>query len=73
MQLFFGITYLLFFAGVIIASLFIMFHLSRYAINQRLATGMTVLFVVVTSILLFTNSMLFLSLPIESLVLPIQL
>ncbi|MFA9262469.1 MAG: hypothetical protein ACEQSB_03905 [Undibacterium sp.] len=73
MQIFFGITYLLFFAGVVIASLFIMFHLSRYAINRRLATGMTVLFVVVTSILLFSNSMLFLSLPIDSLLLPIAL
>jgi len=73
MQLFFGVTYLLFFTGVVIASLFIMFHLSRYAINRRLATGMTVLFVVVTSVLLFSNSMLFLSLPIDTLLLPIGL
>lgn len=73
MQLFFGITYLLFFAGVIIASLFIMFHLSRYAINRRLATGMTALFIVVTAVLLFSNSMLFLSLPIDSLLFPIAL
>lgn len=70
MQLFFGVAYLIFFAGIIIASLFIMFHLSRYAINRRLATGMTFLFVVVTSVLLFSNSMLFLNLPMESLMLP---
>ena len=72
MQLFFGVTYLIFFVGVVIASLFIMFHLSRYAINRRLATGMTLLFVIVTSVLLFSNSMLFLNLPTETLLLPIN-
>lgn len=73
MQLFFGVAYLVFFAGIVIASLFIMFHLSRYAINRRLATGMTLLFVVVTAVLLFSNSMLFLNLPTDSLLLPITL
>ncbi len=70
MQLFFGITYLLFFAGVVIASLFIMFHLSRYSLNRQLAAGMTSLFVVVTAILLWSNSALFFSLPLETLLLP---
>ena len=73
MQLFFGITYLLFFAGVIIASLFIMFHLSRYSLNRRLAVGMTGIFVVVTAILLWSNSALFFSLPLETLLLPVNL
>lgn len=73
MQLFFGVAYLVFFAGIVIVSLFIMFHLSRYAINRRLATGMTLLFVVVTAVLLFSNSMLFLNLPTDSLLLPVSL
>ncbi|TXH08107.1 MAG: hypothetical protein E6Q06_00550 [Candidatus Moraniibacteriota bacterium] len=72
MQLFFGITYLLFFAGVVIASLFIVFHLSRYSLNRRLAAGMTSLFVIVTAILLWSNSALFFSLPLETLLLPVN-
>lgn len=70
MQLFFGITYLLFFAGVVVASLFIMFHLSRYSLNRRLAVGMTGLFVVVTAVLLWVNTLLFFSLPLETLLIP---
>lgn len=73
MQLFFGVTYLLFFASVVIASLFIMFHLSRYSLNRKLAVGMTGLFVVVTAILLWSNSALFFSLPFETLLLPVNL
>lgn len=73
MQLFFGITYFLFFAGVVTVSLFIMFHLSRYSLNRRLAVGMAGLFVVVTTILLCSNSLLFFSLPLETLLLPANL
>ncbi len=67
MQLFFGVAYLLFFLGVVVASLFIMFHLSRYSLNRKLAGGMTGLFVVVTVILLLTNSLLFFRLPLDTL------
>lgn len=70
MQLFFGITYLLFFAGVTVASLFIMFHLSRYSLNRKLAVGMTGLFVTVTAVLLWSNTLLFFSLPLETLLIP---
>ena len=70
MQLFFGIAYLLFFLGVVIASLFIMFHLSRYSLNRKLAIGMTALFVSVSAILLWTNSLIFLSLPLDTLLIP---
>lgn len=73
MQLFFGITYLIFFAGVVIASLFIMFHLSRYSLNRGLALSMTGLFVTVTTVLLWSNSALFLSLPFEALLTPLSL
>jgi heme A synthase len=73
MQLFFGITYLIFFFGVVVASLFIMFHLSRYSLNRRLATGMTLLFVVVTAALLMANMALFFSLPLDSLLIPVKL
>jgi hypothetical protein len=70
MQLFFGIAYLLFFLGVVIASLFIMFHLSRYSLNRKLAVGMTILFVSVSAILLWSNSLIFLSLPLDTLLIP---
>lgn len=70
MQLFFGITYLLFFAGVVIVSLFIMFHLSRYSLNRKLAIGMTVLFVSVSAVLLLSNSVIFLNLPLDTLLIP---
>lgn len=68
MQLFFGIFYLVFFAGVVITSLFILFHLSRYSLNRGLALGMTTLFLFVTAVLLLSNSVLFFSLPIEEFV-----
>ncbi len=72
MQLFFGITYLIFFFGIVVASLFIMFHLSRYSLNRRLATGMTALFVVVTAVLLWANALLFFSLPLDTLLIPMN-
>ncbi|MFZ1654477.1 MAG: hypothetical protein WAT84_01465 [Candidatus Moraniibacteriota bacterium] len=67
MQLFFGVTYLIFFLGIVVASLFIMFHLSRYALNRRLAISMTLLFVTVTAVLLLANILLFFSLPLDTL------
>lgn len=70
MQLFFGIAYLLFFLGVVVASLFIVFHLSRYSLNRKLAIGMTALFVGVSAVLLWSNSMIFLSLPLDTLLIP---
>lgn len=70
MQLFFGIAYLLFFLGIVVVSLFIMFHLSRYSLNRKLAVGMTVLFVSVSAVLLWSNSLIFLSLPLDTLLIP---
>lgn len=70
MQIFFGVAYLLFFLGVVVASLFIMFHLSRYSLNRKLAVGMTVLFVSVSAVLLWSNSLIFLSLPLDTLLIP---
>ncbi len=70
MHLLFGIAYLIFFFCVVIASLFIMFHLSRYSLNRQLAVGITGLFVVVTAVLLWSNSLLFLSLPLDTLLIP---
>ncbi len=72
MQLFFGVTYLIFFLGIVVASLFIVFHLSRYALNRRLATGMTLLFVIVTAALLLANALLFFSLPLDTLLIPMN-
>jgi hypothetical protein len=67
MQAFFGFLYITLFFAVVVASLFIVFHLSRYSINRRLAFGMMLLFLTVTGVLLWSNTVLFLTLPFGDL------
>lgn len=67
MQNFFGILYLVFFLGCVIASLFILFHLLRYALNKKLALFMSLLFTIVTLILLVSNTVLFFSISFDTL------
>lgn len=64
MQSFFGIFYLFFFLGCVTASLFILFHLLRYALDRKLAFVMSVIFSLVVLVLLTTNSFLFFTLPL---------
>ncbi len=67
MQTFFGSIYLIFFSGCIIAALFILFHLLRYALDRKLALLMSLVFTAVTLVLLAANVALYFSLPLENL------
>lgn len=67
MQSFFGLFYVIFFLGCVTAGLFILFHLLRYALDRKLALLMSLLFTTVTLILLAVNTVLFLSLPFDTL------
>ncbi len=67
MQSFFGIVYLIFFLGCIIASLFILFHLLRYALDRQMALIMGLVFASVVLVLLITNTILFFSIPFDAL------
>lgn len=60
-----GLIYTFFFFGLITTSLFIIFHLLRYSLNRKVAIFGTIFFVTVFFILLFTNALIFFSLPIE--------
>lgn len=68
MSQFFGLLYLVFFIGCVTAALFILFHLLRYALDKKMALFMSLVFTVVTLVLLTTNTILFLSLPLDTLV-----
>lgn len=67
MQLIFGILYTILFLSYVMTALFIVFHLLRYALNRKMALLSTVFFLTVFTILLFSNSLLFFSLPLDSL------
>lgn len=67
MRFVFGLLYTFLFFSFIITGLFIVFHLLRYSIDRKVAIFGTLLFVTVLTILLFTNAVLFFSLPIEEL------
>ena len=67
MKSFFGLVYFLFFLGCITTGLFILFHLLRYALDRKLALFMGLLFTAVMLILLATNTVLFFSLPFDTL------
>lgn len=70
MRALFGFMYLLLFFSFILTSLFIVFHISRYALDRRLAFLALLLFLIVSSVLLATNVLLFLNLPLKELLPP---
>ncbi len=67
MLLIFGLLYTILFFIYIIVALFIVFHLLRYTLNRKTAVLSTSFFLVVFTILLFSNAMLFFSLPLNEL------
>jgi hypothetical protein len=68
MRLVFGLLYTFLFFSFVVTGLFIVFHLLRYSIDRKVAIFGTLLFVTVLTLLLFTNAILFFSLPIEELI-----
>ena len=71
MRFVFGFLYTFLFLSFVITGLFVVFHLLRYSLNRKVALFGTLLFMSVLGILLFTNALLFFSLPLEEM-LPLQ-
>ncbi len=67
MQSFFAICYLVFFLGCVVASLFILFHLLRYALDRKIALIMSLIFTSVVLVLLVANTILFFSIPFDTI------
>jgi len=67
MRQLFGSLYTFLFFSYVVTALFIVFHLVRYSLSRSSATFMTVLFLSVLVVLLFTNAMIFFSLPLDGL------
>lgn len=67
MQIIFGLFYTLLFLCYILAAFFVVFHLLRYSLNKQHGFIGAVVFIFVTVILLFTNALLFFSLPLSQL------
>ena len=65
MRLISGVLYTILFLSYTLTALFVVFHLLRYSIDRKMAIFSTIFFVVVFTILLFTNALLFFSLPLE--------
>lgn len=60
-----GLVYAFLFLGYVIAALFIVFHLTRYSLDRKLASAMTLLFITVTTVLLWSNAVIFFNLPLD--------
>lgn len=67
MRLVSGLLYTILFLSYTLTALFVVFHLLRYSLDRKSAVFSTIFFVVVFTILLFTNAALFFSLPLEQL------
>lgn len=63
----FGLLYMVLFFSYIAAGLFIVFHFANYSLKRSSKILGISLFLVVFSILIFTNALLFFSLPIDTL------
>lgn len=61
----FILLYFVFICLIGLASFFIVYHLRRYSINQKLTRPLIVFFVVVTIILVVINAIVFFSIPFD--------
>ena len=64
----FGLLYTMLFFSYIATALFIVFHIVRYSLKRSTTLFGITLFLVVFSILVFTNALIFFSLPIDGLI-----
>lgn len=62
----FNLIYAFLFLGFVTMSFFILFHISRYSINRRVASLAALIFIAVTGVLLATNALLFFQLPLDA-------
>ncbi len=63
----FGLLYTLLFFSYVTVGLFVLFHILRYSLSRPAAVFGTILFVSVLLVLLFTNAIIFFSLPFDTL------
>lgn len=63
----FGMFYLVLVMAIIIACIFIVFHIARYSYNKTAKKLMLVVFITVAGTLLFVNLLLFMSLPLKEI------
>ena len=66
-QLIFGLLYALLFFSYVVVALFIVYHIFRYSIKRNSALFGAMLFLVVFFVLIFTNALIFFSLPLNTL------
>ena len=66
-QLIFGLLYALLFFSYVVVALFIVFHIYRYSLKKSSALFGATLFLVVFFVLIFTNALIFFSLPLNTL------
>lgn len=67
-QLIFKLLYTLLFFSYVVVALFIVFHIFRYSLKRGTAVFGATLFLIVFFILLFTNALIFFSLPLDTLI-----
>lgn len=67
MQSIFGLLYTILFFSYIATALFIVFHIVRYSLKRGLALFGVTLFLVVFTALIFTNALIFFSLPLDAI------
>lgn len=67
MNIVFGSLYLVFFLGCFLVVLFIAYHIVRYSMSRATMLFGLTLFLSVASVLLLSNAVLFLSLPLHAL------
>lgn len=63
-----GLIYTILFFSYIATSIFIVYHIVRYSLSRQTAIFGVTLFITVLTVLLFTNALIFFSLPLDTLV-----
>lgn len=58
--------YLMFLTGCLVASIFIIYHITRYSINKKSTTIMTILFISVLLLLILINLTFFTTLDLNN-------
>lgn len=66
----FGLLYTVLFFSYVATALFVVFHIVRYSLSRKAALFGILLFSSVLTTLLFTNALLFFSLPFDNLLSP---
>lgn len=67
MQAILGLLYSVIFICYVFAIVFVVFHLLRYSLNQHYGRIGALVFIAVAAILLITNALLFLNLPLDEI------